>query len=617
MLRIILFISLLNLCSPVFLLAQNDDANKSAIELLYEAYDLQASGRLLDYRTKLQKALKVDPKEIRVHMSLADYYLRHVGHFRLALKYTKAAERILYQEYGKPPYFYKYTQALHADILSLLSQSRLNLDDYQGALDALREFKKLKYPGDWVSSSEAWILLKLNKIEEAIKIVEINLKKNPDNFGNNSNVLGILYSMVGKRRESIEVLKKSIDYEFSKGISGNPATPLNNIGEVYKEIFLEDKSEESFSRATKLPDGCEHVLPSLNMALIRISQLRFLEAEESLKEFEACFSQFPLRNGEEHKALLQLVRARIALHKGDVDYAIDELKIASSRQQWFGKIGTTVNDFKAATYSTFGRALEIKNNQLKFKIHDSIGSYLKTISKRIENKFKSYWFHRRARQILSSDLNYFEDLYIRHTDSLLEYPTLADTLNGFRKTTLEKRILREISKDDRTPAKKFYESYLAIRKANSLFGSSDESIKKLKELIKNLRHKKDALLKLELMLALLLNTEKNSENYINLSSTIYQMNKSALYNAGFSLPVNTSNINLEEAKLLNKSAFLVNNKAKLDYKVSIISSDNKKVINFYKNNRLLYYEKGDNINDMINDFTKKVFTKIIYKKGIN
>lgn len=617
MLRFILVIYALTIINANFLLAQNADTNKSAMELLYEAYDLQASGRLIDYRTKLQQALKKDPKEIRVHMSLADYYLRHVGHFRLALKYTKAAERILYEEYGPPPYYYRYTQALHSDTLSLLSQSRLNLDDYKGALKAVREFKKLGYPGDWVTSSEAWILLKINRVEEAINIIEADLKKNPDNFGNNSNVLGILYSMVGKRKESIEVLNRSINHEFSRGITGNPATPLNNIGEVYKEIFIEDKSEESFLRATKLPDGCEHVLPSLNMALIRISQLRFLEAEQSLINFEACFAQYPLRNGEEHKALLQLVRARIALHNGDADYALKELQIASSRQQWFGKIGTTVNDFRAATYSTFGRALKIKNNHLKFKIHNSVAEFLKTQLEIIENKFKSYWFNRRARQILSEDLNYFEDLYIRHTDSFLEYPTLADTTSGFRAQTLRKRILKEIAKDDRAPARKFYESYLAIQKAKSLFGGGAENIKKLNELISSLRHKKDALLKLELMLALLLNTKEGSNRYLELSSKIYEEHKSALYNAGLKLPVNTSNITARDLKFIKKAGFLISNKSELNYKISVTTTKNKKVINFYKNNRLLYLEKGASIEEIINDFRDKVFTKIIYKKGIN
>lgn len=609
------FIILFIFSSSLNLFAQNqkdEDANKSAIELLYESISLQSEGRLLDSRSKLLKALKKDPREIRVLMSLGDYYLRHVGHFRIALKYIKSAQKILIEDYGKPPYFYSYTRALHGDILSLLSQARLNLDDYEGALIAIKDYKKNEYPGEWVSSSEAWILLKLNRIEEAIRIVEKDIKENPQNFGASSNVLGILYSMVGKRNEAIKILNESTDFEFAKGTYGNPSTPLNNVGEVYKEIFEEDKSEKSFLRATRLPDGCEHVLPSLNMAIIRISQTRFLEAEQSLKEFEECFAQFPLKNGEEHTALLQLARARIALHNGQVDYALKELKLATSRRQWFGKIGTSVDDFKAATYSTYSRALKIKNNQLSLTPNENIINYFKDLALIVENKIKAFWFARKARQVLAEDLNYFEDLYIRHTDSFLEYPTLGELLSGFRKSTLENRIKQELLRDDRKNAIKFYKSYLLIKDSKSLF-KKDNLEQRFITLINSLREKKDSLLINELKIEQLKLYNYNEEKYWHLSQEIYEKIKALIYNSGLKLAINTSNLNQSEKNILNKSAFKVINSKDLIYKLGIIRSENSISISFYKNSRLIFKLKGTTLKEVMPILLEKVFVNQIYK----
>ena len=38
--------------------------------------------------------------------------------------------------------------------------------------------------------------------------------------------------------------------------------------------------------------------------------------------------------------------------------------------------------------------------------------------------------NRKARRLLAEDLDKIEDINIRHTDSLLEYPTLGDVLAG-------------------------------------------------------------------------------------------------------------------------------------------------------------------------------------------
>ena len=144
---------------PQTLDAEDPDKLKSAEDLLREAMLLQQEDHLLDSRTKLLKALKKAPKDFRIHIALADYYTRHVGHFRLALKYAKQAERLFIARMGKPPYpAGARNELFHGDILMLVSQARLNLDDYQGALDKLQEFEDYGYASSRLAASKAWIL---------------------------------------------------------------------------------------------------------------------------------------------------------------------------------------------------------------------------------------------------------------------------------------------------------------------------------------------------------------------------------------------------------------------------------------------------------------------------
>src|SRR5690606_8601721 len=148
-----------------------------------------------------------------------------------------------------------------------LSQARLNLDDYEGAKEVLDEFSSYSYFAPWYPGSRSWVLMKLGDLEEAIRISKVGIMAGAEP-GRTLNMLGILLSMTGERQGSLDVFKQAIRYELSLGQLGQPATPLNNSGEVYKEIFEEEEAERSWLRATSLPDGCEHVLRSLNLALM-------------------------------------------------------------------------------------------------------------------------------------------------------------------------------------------------------------------------------------------------------------------------------------------------------------------------------------------------------------
>ncbi|MEY4699907.1 MAG: hypothetical protein RL326_94 [Pseudomonadota bacterium] len=516
-------------------MSSEKDDSKSAEDLLQEAlYLLETEERLLDARTKLLKALKKDPQMWKIHYVLSGYYFSHVGHFRLSMKYIKRAEELFTAKHGPPPYRDKTTQFEHSNILYYLSQIRLSLDNYQGALDALDEYSGFGYSAAWYPGSRAWILMKLGRIQEAIKVARSGILLGAD-VGRTLNMLGILLSMNGEPQEALEVFRKAIAAEFSDGSRGQPATPLNNSGEVYKELFDDDKAESSFLRATSLPDGCEHVLPSLNLTLLYIDQQKTDAAISTLDSFQKCVAQFPLRNNEEHAALVHLARGRVDLHTGNIDRAITHFRAAMDGTQWFGKIGTNQNDLVVATTISLAQALARKNNALKFRLPITWSEWLDIKRERATNAVESWWLMRRARQLLTEELNDLEDLSIRNTDSLLEYSTLGEVLRGLSGSALSARLDDETRKDSRVPAKLFYQAYLAESRLSGW--STSEAISDLDTVIERARPRYDDLLKTHTTLLRMGTLDSSSSRYRELAYRIFYTSPAELRNYGYRLPV--------------------------------------------------------------------------------
>lgn len=533
--------------------SEKDDQNKPAEQLLLEATELLMSQHLLDGRTKLLRALKKDPKNYRTYYTLATYYLVHVGHFRLALKYIQRAEQLFAEQHGPAPYLNPAQQMEHATILYYQSQIRLNLDNYTGALQSLDTYASLGYMADWYPGSRAWILMKLGRLQEAITIARAGILTGAEP-SRTLNMLGILLSMSGQSSEALEVFKKAIGSEFALGTSGQPATPLNNAGEVYKELFQDDKAETAFLRATSLPDGCEHVLPSLNVALLYIDQLRLSAAASVINSFERCIAQFPLRNNEEHSALVHLARGRLALHTGHVDTAIVHFREAIEGTQWFGKIGTNEDDLIVAASISLAQALRRKNNILKLSIPNTFYARLYTYRERLTNSIEAWWKLRRARQILVNDLSSIEDIHIRHTDSLLEYPTLGEVLRGIATTSLSERIRSEIAVDTRSPAGLYYALYSA---ENRLGWLNSRAIKiELDEIIARARVKNDALLRAHALLTRLSLSTPGTKAYDRDAYAVFVATPAALRNYGFRLPVTTSLLPEEIKNLIFRGGFV-------------------------------------------------------------
>lgn len=532
-----------------------DDDTKSADDLLRDGVILLQLDRPLDARTKLLKALKKDPENYRTYNLLAAYYLIHVGHYRLALKYIKRAQELFENRFGKPPYSARELRKEHSDMLYYLSQVRLNLDNYQGALDVLDRFTSLGYTADWYPGSRAWILMKLGNIQEAIRVARLGVLAGDDG-ARTLNMLGILLSMNDQPQEALEVFRQAIAYELTLGDEGQPGTPLNNSGEVHEELFDDEKAESSFLRATSFKDGCEHILPSLNLSLMYIDQLRFDAAANAMDGFDRCMAQFPLKNNEEHVALESLARGRVDLHTGRVDRAIKRFEAALEGTQWFGKIGTNQNDMIVASLISLSQALSAKNNVLRTTVPLSWGEWYRNREEMASNSLRAWWLMRRARQMLLGELNQIEDLTIRNTDSLVEYPTLGDVLSGLSSAAFEARLARQLQTDHRPAAQVFYKAY-AAQARRSWFGNS-ESNSALDDVIDTARPRFDDLLKTHAMLLRMDSLSPKGERYRELAYRIFYTAPAELRNHGFRLPVrvDTAGMPSSIASLLADGPFL-------------------------------------------------------------
>jgi Tfp pilus assembly protein PilF len=516
------------------LFKSEDDSSKTADQLVNEATVLLSTERLLDARTKLLKALAKDPKDYRIHQLLSGYYLVHVGHFRLALKYIVRAQELFIERNGPPPYRKEQQRREHSSILYYLSQVRLNLDNYKGSLETLDTFTALGYFGDWYPGSRAWVLMKLGNLKEAIRVARAGVVAGVEQ-GRILNMLGILLSMNDQPHEALDVFRTAIATEMAFGNEGQPATPLNNAGEVYRELFEDDKAESSFLRATGLPDGCEHLLPTLNLVLLYIEQAKFQAAAGALDNFDRCIAKYPLRNSEEHAALSQLARGRIDLHTGHLDRAISRFEAALDGTQWFGKIGTNQDDLLAGATISLAQALAARNNRERVTLPKTWGQWAKQKRDRGGDAIRAWWLFRRARQMLVSDLNDIEDLTIRNTDSLLEYPTLGDILSNVSRSALTRRLTAQRQRDKRGPAALFYDLYAA---QNSLsWWNHRASITALDTIIDRARPRYDELLRTQALITRLRITSPSLAAYQTLAYRVFFSTPAQLRNHGIALPV--------------------------------------------------------------------------------
>lgn len=552
------------------------DNEKTTEQLVAEAEFLLEDEKLLEARSKLIKVLKKDPGSYRAHMLLSGYYMVHVGHFRLAFKYAEQAQKLFLEKEGNPPYSDTIKKLTHSQLLYLLTQARLNLDDYEGSLRILDEFTSYSYTSGWYAGTRAWVLMKLGRVEEAIKVARIGVLAGADP-GRTLNMLGILLSMHGEREESIQIFREAISYELSRGQQGQPATPLNNTGEVFKETFDEERAESSWLRATAMPDGCEHVLPSLNLSLLYIDQLNLSGAKKAIDSFESCIAQYPLRNGEEHRALVSLARGRIALHAGNINTALELLMDAHNNRQWFGKIGTNAEDLEAAIYSSLAQAYRAQYNYLNTVIDSDIFAKITRYQRMAFSLGLNRWYLSKAQQVLTEKLSDFEDIYVRNTDSLLEYPTLGEIISGLSKYSLERRLKVEADKDNRRIASIYYEAFKAESELRN--GSTEVGLSMISDLLQRARPKFDSLLRVHLLSLQAEFTAGQASSRRDIED-IYMLQHSAPRFRGLPLPVQVKGGDSEIADYLVQSGFEPDNSPQRLYSIDYSTNGSDHIVVF-------------------------------------
>lgn len=549
----------------------DEDDNKTAPELVREANYLFLEEKPLEARVKLFKALEKDKTHYPTYILLGEYYIEHVGHFRLALKYIKRATELFYEQKGQPPFDDVEVINEHARLLYLLTQVKLNLDDYQGSLQVLDEFTSHGYFGNWYPATRAWVLMKLGDVKEAIAVARTGLLMGADD-GRTLNMLGILLSLDNNPEEALKALRSAIAFELSQGRNGRPATPLNNSGEVYRELFEDDKAENSWRKALRLPDGCEHILPTVNLSLLLMEQLRVTETQQALDDFIACVSQYTLRNGEEHKALEALFRARVELASGRPLNAQQLLQSSLQGIQWFGKIGTNKEDLEVAALVTLAESLRATNAVLATTVTSSYIQAANNLIIRSTNTAKRWWLLRKARGLLVDTLKNIEDLHIRNTDSMLDYPSFGELLSTFPPSRLKQRIDSELTHDTRKNAKLAYDLYYAESLANH--GELNEGLAIAQSILESARPRYDEAIAQRARILIARHAPHESDQYLALSQKIFNVLRPSLRLNNLPLPVNIASKDANLAALLGKAGFFPVKPGAAKFEVRYIQQDN-------------------------------------------
>jgi hypothetical protein len=378
------------------------------------------------------------------------------------------------------------------------------------------------------------------------------------------------------------------------------------VGEVYREIFREDEAILSWDQAVRLPDGCEHILPSLNLAVVHLEGFDLESAEEALKNFEACFAKYPLRNDEEHKAIIHMAQGRIALMRGDVNQALEDFNIALNRQQWFGKIGTSKEDLEAGIRISLALALESANEVLALNHYDSISAKLASLLERIKNKLNAKWQLRKARILLFKHLSNFEDLYARHSDSMLDYSWLGIVLRDLN-TSFTKTLLQHTEKQDRRPRAKFYyQLYLAENLIKH--GRSSQAQALLLPVIKNARDPHDRAVKSNALSLLAKTYRTDSAEYQEALLSLLEINPAIIRIRGLKLPIRKLELSREFEKIVASGNFVWSNSSPLGIRSTKTDKKLRLTLVELKNNRILQTAEAESEAKAYEQLTNSIFS---------
>ncbi len=628
------------LCIPLIPYSQSD-IKLNADQLIIQSNKNFNIGKNDDGKRLLREAMKIAPDYYKPHWELALYYFKK-QYFKLSSEQLYLALKKYDTEHG--PYFFSKQRK---NILLYLGESELNLDRYDNALKAFVEIRKFD-PFDvniiWV---EAWIYYKQNKLFRSRILIENCLDINK-NAGVCRNISGMLYAREKKYDKAIQ--------EYKNAKFADKDVINHNLGEVYKSIFNYEEAISYFTKVTYSSNNRNSVLSYLLLADIYINSLELDKAMEVLKLYQKNGLE-AINNGKsfyiEDMGFINLYLARIHYYLGNLNEAMNHLKIAFRYPQFYGSIVYNKNHYYHLIYFMMSLVSKGLANFQDEKITINLFKRFSNKINKLSLKTQAWWYMRRASDIAINQLNQLSGIYIYESESIFDYTNLIDMLSLFESRVVKKHLYQFLQgragqRDIRDHAKAFYYLYLAQVHYNE--NNFQDSLKLLNYCLEHFNtYEKTLKLRAYNLMRKIYHANQDLNNEIKIIYKIFMLHPPYLLLNGFSLPAILGKIHFKDIpdkrgfenmdytlkKYLSQKRFNflfddfpTSQVKKIDqnikYKIqprltkdddnyilslSIIDTTTDKILYSEKNYILRSHQEEDLIR-LINRFSKKVFSSI-------
>jgi len=416
-----------------------------------ELRNLLKQGLFVDAINEAKSILKNKPDDPELLIFLVEYYLYFVEDLDAANEYLLKLKKVLPEKSFLDQISYGYRVPFYEHQI-LLQSNR-----YEEALQLLNriESERIFLPS-WFYHTKSWNLFKLSRITEAMEAAERGLAVGEDPISN-LNMLGILHSVNQNYEESIEKFEKAI--ELGKFFNMEHLAVINNLAEVYEELFKEQKAISLYEQAIGEDTNCEAFLTYINLAFLYLDFLEVSLSKKTLERYKQCVARFPYKSPKAYLPLFNLVEARIKLIEGDFDAARDLLRTVLDFDQWLGRIGTDVSDMRLSSFQTLYLATRGKIAK-DYSLATNLWEKILVSFNNLWLKKELYFINREFFK-LAKKLNNFEDLRIRFSDSFLFYPFLGEQLKKLPKKAIKNKITQLYKNSNVAMARVFYDLYLA------------------------------------------------------------------------------------------------------------------------------------------------------------
>ncbi|MDC6447988.1 tetratricopeptide repeat protein [Alphaproteobacteria bacterium] len=186
-----------------------------------------AKGNKYTAYQKLKKILNKYPSNEKIYFNLAIMEQDLGLHNQAKISYKKLIEN-----------YNSYKAKMNLYLLYIKEQ------DYLSALKIINKFLNSELNDNKILLDKAYILLKINKLNECLKICKSIISKDKESL-DAINLIGKCFLEENKYKEAEEILLRGIAYKK------NNVTLLNSLGKLYFEIWNLEKSEYFYHNALK------------------------------------------------------------------------------------------------------------------------------------------------------------------------------------------------------------------------------------------------------------------------------------------------------------------------------------------------------------------------------